>query len=339
MANSAVQTAAFLSLFLFSNLVFAQSPAVSVQTYDQLLQAIRQTRTASQQRIEAAVRAEKVREAWETGKLIDEHILLQKERQKYGEQIIDRLAKDLQTDASEIRRMVEFARTYPIHVPAHELSWSHHQALLALNDNKEREEVAKEAETKKWTRDQVREEVRRRNSGVKRTLSSLLEEIHPGPLYTYQIAGLGGQLKIDLGFGLYRDLSGKDAKKFKEGNLVTLQKGKLKKAGPAPLYTYAALVTQVVDGDTFHALIDLGFETTLAQRVRLRRIDAPELVSAEGKQAKAALEEILKRDKGLILLQSRDLDQHGRPIADVWVKGKSVDQEMLDENLAVKIGA
>ena len=90
-------------------------------------------------------------------------------------------------------------------------------------------------------------------------------------------------------------------------------------------------------GDTFHALIDLGFETTLAQRVRLRRIDAPEILTADGKEAKAYLEKILSRDHGRILLQSHDLDQHGRPIADVWVKGKSIDQELLDKGLAVRM--
>mgnify|MGYP001617555093 CR=1 FL=1 len=87
----------------------------------------------------------------------------------------------------------------------------------------------------------------------------------------------------------------------------------------------------------FHALIDLGFETTLAQRVRLRRIDAPEILTAEGKDAKAYLEKILSRDQGRILIKSIDIDQHGRPIADVWVKDQPVDQELLDKGLAVRI--
>lgn len=34
---------------------------------------------------------------------------------------------------------------------------------------------------------------------------------------------------------------------------------------------------------------------------------------------------------------SLDLDQHGHPIADVWVNGKSVDQELPDKGLAVRI--
>ena len=40
-----------------------------VATYDQLVHAIREVQSASQERIEQAAEAEKVREAWETGKL------------------------------------------------------------------------------------------------------------------------------------------------------------------------------------------------------------------------------------------------------------------------------
>ena len=75
----------------------------------------------------------------------------------------------------------------------------------------------------------------------------------------------------------------------------------------------------------------------MAQRVRLRRIDAPEIQSAEGKEAKALIEEILFRDLGQIVLRSHEPDQHGRPIADVWVGGKPVDQELFDQGLAVQL--
>jgi len=209
--------------------------------------------------------------------------------------------------------------------------------------------VTQQAEDQSWTRDQVREEIDRWQ--LRTQSPAKLPEITPGPLYTYPIIRLKDRLKIDLGFGIYHDLPEKEAKKFKEGDVVRIDpslRGSDKrqpviarrpKADEAisDLYTYQATVTQVVDGDTFHALIDLGFETTLAQRVRLRRIDAPEILTADGKEAKTYLEKILSRDHGRILLQSRDLDQHGRPIADVWVQGKSIDQELLDKGLAVRI--
>jgi len=189
-----------------------------VATYEGLLQAIRETRAASEARIEAAVEQEKVREAWETGKLIDEHILLHKERADYGEQVIIKLAEDLETSESELRYILQFARTYPIHPPADELSWSHYRELLSLNDAKDREEVIKRAAKERWSRDQVREEVRRRQRRTEAPVK--LPEITAGPLYTYQIIRLKDRLKIDLGFGLYLDLPEKDSKKFKAGDMV-----------------------------------------------------------------------------------------------------------------------
>jgi len=196
-----------------------------------------------------------------------------------------------------------------------------------------------QAASQGWNRDQVREEVRRRHSRVEG--SAELPEITPGALYTYQIIRLKDRLKIDLGFGIYHDLPEKAAKKFKEGDIVQWNVGAPFMAPEGAINraptSYSAIVTQVVDADTFHALIDLGFGITLAQRVRLRRIDAPELLTADGKEAKAFLEKILSRDQGRILMKSIDIDQHGRPIADVWVQGKSIDQELLDKGLAVTV--
>jgi hypothetical protein len=71
--------------------------------------AICQTRAASAQRIETLVEQEKVREAWEIGQLIDEHVLQHKERAAYGEQVIIRLAKDLGSSETELKYMLQFA--------------------------------------------------------------------------------------------------------------------------------------------------------------------------------------------------------------------------------------
>jgi hypothetical protein len=210
-----------LSLFLLSNPSFALQPTVA--TYDQLLSAIRQTRAASQARVEQAVDQENVREAWETGKLIDEHTLLHKERADYGKQVVIRLASDLGTSETELKYMLQFARTYPIRRPADELSWSQYQSLLALNDPKEREEVARKAVRQKWNRDQVRAEVSRRKarSGGVEEPKKLAAE--PGRVGTYRIvkaeAGSNkGELVLDLGFSSYFRFG--DMSKFKEGDIV-----------------------------------------------------------------------------------------------------------------------
>ena len=340
-----VTSALFLLIF---TLIPQGNASPQAATYDELLRAIRETKAASQARVEAAVEQEKVREAWEIGNLIDEHILLHKERADYGMEVIKRLSKDLTTSETELYRMLKFARLYPKMAPGPELSWSHYRALVAIDDQKEREELARSAVDQKWDRDTLRREIRRRVRTARERSLVKPPEISPGSLYTYQIIRLKNRLKIDLGFGIYLDLPEKDAKKFKEGDivridpssknllLVTARKPEADEA-ISDLFTYSAAVTQVVDGDTFHALIDLGFRLTMAQRVRLRRIDAPEIQTADGKEAKTHLEKILSRDQVRILMRSTDLDQHGRPLADVWVKGKSIDQELLDNGLAVMV--
>ena len=54
----------------------------------------------------------------------------------------------------------------------------------------------------------------------------------------------------------------------------------------ARLYTYKATVERVIDGDTLLVRIDLGFRTTIQERVRLRGIDEPEMSTAEGKRTR-----------------------------------------------------
>ena len=42
------------------------------------------------------------------------------------------------------------------------------------------------------------------------------------------------------------------------------------------MYEYRAIITRVVDGDTFDAEVDVGFSITINHRFRLKGIDTPE---------------------------------------------------------------
>lgn len=357
-------------LYLSSNLVFAQSPAVEVKTYDQLIHAIREARAASQARIEKTVDAEKVREAWEIGKLIQEHILLNKERAEYGDEVVKRLAVDLGTSNTELKYMIEFARAYPMSPPAGQLSWSHYRELLSLNNEKERNELAEQARSENWGRDRVREEVRKRQNRIEapQTLKA-----KPGNLYTYRIikaphGKYKGQLVVDLGFSSYfkpeedLKLSEKDMVAMKQdGSTFTLLQDP--SLGEADLWTYKAHVIEVVDGDTIHASIDLGFGFTMNQTLRLRGLDAAELKSSDGREAKEFIEKLLvtrgyeKDTRGYeklrkkqtfvtsrtpletsrnIIIRTTKSDKYDRYLADIWVGKKYVNQELLDKGLAVK---
>ena len=49
------------------------------------------------------------------------------------------------------------------------------------------------------------------------------------------------------------------------------------------IHTYQAKIVEVVDGDTFDLMIDLGFNNFTKQRMRLYGIDAPEARTQAGK--------------------------------------------------------
>jgi hypothetical protein len=318
---------------------------VSVVTYDELLVAIRQTKAESRLRVEQAVEQEKVREAWEIGKLIDTHVLQHKERADYGKSVVIRLAQDLEMSETELKYMMQFARTYPIRPPADELSWTHYRELLSLNEDRERQEVATQAVRSHWTRYQLREEVRRRQAQKKsagETISISELAAQPGKLYTYRIVKAvdgpyKGRLVVDSGFSTYIQPSSQLP--FEEWDIVRLMNGKLKKIPDEKeeaLYTYSAYVREVLDGDTFRTLVDLGFGVTTVQTLRLKGIDAREIESREGMEAKEFLEKKL-RGASPILIRAVKSDKYDRYLADVFVNGEYVNQELVEEGLAVAI--
>jgi micrococcal nuclease len=86
------------------------------------------------------------------------------------------------------------------------------------------------------------------------------------------------------------------------------------------IYIYKAELIRVVDGDTVDLIIDLGFDTSRKERFRLYGVDAPEMNTAEGKEAKAWLIGVLG-PYGAIYVQTIQLstkakrDKYGRFLA------------------------
>jgi hypothetical protein len=61
------------------------------RTYAELRRRVEAALLVGQRKIEEA----RVRTYWETGRLIDQHLLLHKERADYGAQVVPKLARDL----------------------------------------------------------------------------------------------------------------------------------------------------------------------------------------------------------------------------------------------------
>lgn len=84
-------------------------------------------------------------------------------------------------------------------------------------------------------------------------------------------------------------------------------------------------------------MIDLGFDIVTEQKLRLRGLDAPEIESAEGREAKAFLEERLAKAGAPVVIKTVKSDKYDRYLADVFVGGSYLNQELLDKDLAVRV--
>ena len=107
---------------------------------------------------------------------------------------------------------------------------------------------------------------------------------------------------------------------------------------------FDAKVIRVVDGDTVDVEIDLGFEITRKERLRLWGINTPEV---RGDEKEAGLEAALVvrswiAKKWVVIDTSRGYGKYGRCLATIWVEGESsgemvnVNQWLVDNDYAVE---
>ena len=105
------------------------------------------------------------------------------------------------------------------------------------------------------------------------------------------------------------------------------------------MYKYKAKVIRWVDGDTLLCLIDLGFYTHKEERLRLARIDTPELrgeEQEEGKRVKTIVEQ--RYPVGTILeIESKKRDSYGRFIAEIYHNGDNINQWLIDSGNAKEV--
>ena len=120
---------------------------------------------------------------------------------------------------------------------------------------------------------------------------------------------------LRLGGVLQQSASQQVALSAKKGEKFSLQKTELQ---PRQLHTYKAYLERVVDGDTIHVVLDLGFKIQHREILRLAKINAPEAETFEGAQSKKVLEKILK-DVPFLIVKTNKTDIYGRYIADVFL--------------------
>jgi len=107
------------------------------------------------------------------------------------------------------------------------------------------------------------------------------------------------------------------------------------------LYRYRARITRVYDGDTCTADVDLGMGVWVhGEKIRLARIDAPELRGEQRVAGLAARDFLRERIHGrdvIIATQKDKKGKYGRYIGDIWVVDASGGMINVNDEL-VKAG-
>ena len=110
------------------------------------------------------------------------------------------------------------------------------------------------------------------------------------------------------------------------------------------MWTYRAKVIKVIDGDTVDVDIDLGFGIWQKnERVRIMGIDTPESRTRDleekkfGLLAKDFLSEKLEAEDIIVTTEvDNEKGKFGRILGTVWAEGININQQMIDEHMAVR---
>ena len=103
---------------------------------------------------------------------------------------------------------------------------------------------------------------------------------------------------------------------------------------------YSCKLVRVVDGDTCDAMIDLGFNVWVKERIRFYGVDTWESRTRnleekkKGLAAKEFTKDLLENsDEGKFLLKSHGVGKYGRVLGELFVKGHDTSvNELLKEN-------
>ncbi|MBP6507902.1 MAG: thermonuclease family protein [Opitutaceae bacterium] len=262
----------------------------------------------------------------ETGRLIHEHLLLNKERANYGGQVFPKLAEDTGTSSRSLYEFTQFYRCFPIVRDRAQLGWSHYRLLCQVPDPARRQALLAETIKRGWTSPQLEEQVRAL-AEEKPDASEAAKDVTPPKLLKPKcgMAGVckiiadGEGLAVDLGFACYLRLPSET--KLKADLFVRVTAAgveKAEEATKADLFTYAAEILKVVDGDTLWVRIFLRPDQWVKQKLRFRDLDCPELSTPEGKVAKRFVDGLIARTQGVKICTTKP-DKYDRYLADVFL--------------------
>ena len=308
---------------------------IVLKNYEKLLSQIQKTIKQTEQNIVKSVNQEKVAMSWQIGKVINEH-LLKNDRADYGKKLFEQLEKDTAIAQSILYQMRKFHKAFPV-LPKNDLSWSHYRSLASVKDVEVRKLLESEVVKNNLAAEDLEREVAKVKKVEPKKPAPKKLKVTRGRVFSYEIVTLADPKKtfVDLGFNIFFELKtslkvGEIVESKKLGEKFSLKKSNLK---PLQMHTYKAYLERVVDGDTIHVVLDLGFKMQHREILRLAKINAPEAKTNEGRRASDALKKILK-DVPFLVVKTNKTDIYGRYIADVFFdeSGKESDLQKIAES-------
>jgi endonuclease YncB( thermonuclease family) len=313
-------------------------------TYTELRRSVEQVVLIGRQQIDDAW----LRTYHETGRLIHEHLLLNKDRADYGAKLFKQLAADTGIEKRTLYQCGQFFRLFPIVSTCSQLSWGHYRLLCQVANEEQRIKLQTFAIKHEWTCEELAKHVRPFNATLKLISDSSSENKSAGQLLTpkrgsiglYRVTARDDGLAIDVGFKLYLPLSPVQARVRKAAQIVRFDGRRITvvdDAKPSDLFTYRATVRRVIDGDTLAVGVALPYYV-MEEKLRLRGIDAPEIDAADGKAAKQLVETLVRGAKSITLRTTKP-DKYDRYLADVFVETSDgaevfINNALLEQGLA-----
>jgi micrococcal nuclease len=102
------------------------------------------------------------------------------------------------------------------------------------------------------------------------------------------------------------------------------------------MFEYAAKVLRVVDGDTVHLDVDLGFDVRRQDSFRFLGINAPEHGTPEGDAATTFLKTLIAPGDVITIRTQKDhREKFGRYLATLFVGDKNINEALVASGHAV----
>jgi len=107
------------------------------------------------------------------------------------------------------------------------------------------------------------------------------------------------------------------------------------------MYTYKIDITKVYDGDTINGTVDLGFNLKMDIKVRLARINTPEIRTKDldekkrGYEARDFLRALLEECKGNIAVRTTFKGKYGRWVGEILIDASKYEH---DSNIIEEYG-